>query len=79
MDQAIVHHCDTCPAFAELEGEGGSGTCRAAPPVPLQAEHYFRGSSRELLFGAYPVVGAFPLVRTEDYCMSHPKNRVLIM
>jgi len=23
-------------------------------------------------------VGAFPLVRKEDYCMAHPKNRGLL-
>jgi len=79
MDQESLHHCDTCPAFSELPGEGGAGTCRAAPPAALQAEQYFRGSSRDLLFGSYPVVGAFPLVRAEDFCMSHPRNRVLSM
>ena len=79
MDQESVQHCDTCPAFSELEGEGGAGTCRAAPPTALMAEQYFRGSSRDLLFGSYPVVGAFPLVRTSDYCMAHPRNRALSM
>jgi hypothetical protein len=78
MDEVGVHRCSTCPAFAELPGEGGAGTCRSAPPVVLQEEKYFRGSSRDLLFGTYPVVGAFPLVRKEDYCMAHPKNRGLI-
>jgi hypothetical protein len=79
MDQETLHHCDTCPAFSELPGEGGTGTCRAAPPVALQSEQYFRGSSRDLLFGSYPVVGAFPLVRKEDFCMAHPRNRALSM
>ena len=78
MDEDNVQHCGTCPAFAELPGEGGAGTCRSAPPVGLQAEKYFRGSSRDLPYGAYPVVGAFPLVRSEDYCMAHPRNRGLI-
>src|SRR5450830_109315 len=78
MDEDSVHRCSTCPAFAELPGEGGTGTCRSAPPVVLQAEKYFRGSSRGLPYGAYPAVGAFPLVRKEDYCMAHPKNRGLI-
>ena len=78
MDEDGVHRCSTCPAFAELPGEGGTGTCRSAPPVVLQAEKYFRGASRGLLYGAYPAVGAFPLVRKEDYCMAHPKNRGLI-
>jgi hypothetical protein len=27
------------------------------------------------LYGSYPVVGAFPLVHKDDYCMAHPKNR----
>jgi hypothetical protein len=78
MDEDGVHRCSTCPAFAELPGEGGTGTCRSAPPVALQEEKYFRGSSRDLLFGSFPVVGAFPLVRKDDFCMAHPKNRGLI-
>jgi hypothetical protein len=78
MDQDSVHQCGTCPAFADVPGEGVSGTCRAAPPTPLQAEKYFRGSSRELPFGTYPVIGAFPLVRKTDYCMLHPGNRGLL-
>ena len=69
MDEDGVHRCGTCPAFAELPGEGGAGTCRSAPPVVLQAEKYFRGSSRDLPYGTYP---------KEDYCMAHPKNRGLI-
>jgi hypothetical protein len=79
MDEDGVHRCSTCPAFAELPGEGGAGTCRSAPPVVLQEVTYFRGSSRDLLYGTYPVVGAFPLVRKDDYCMAHPKNRGLIL
>ncbi|NLE23576.1 MAG: hypothetical protein GX624_12475 [Actinobacteria bacterium] len=79
MDQDGMERCRTCPAFAKLEGSGNAGTCRAAPPVPLQADHYFRGSTRELPFGCYPVVGAFPLVGEEDYCMSHPGNRTKLM
>ena len=79
MDQESMHRCGSCPAFAKLPGAGAAGTCRAAPPVALQAEHYFRGSSRELPFGAYPVVGAFPLVAEDDYCMSHPGNRPRVM
>ena len=75
MDQESVHHCSTCPAFCDLSGGGGTGTCRAAPPVALQEDKYFRGSSRDLLYGSYPVVGAFPLVHKDDYCMAHPKNR----
>lgn len=75
MDQDSRHQCATCPAFAVLPGEGGAGTCRAAPPTPLQAEQYFRGSSRDLWFGSYPVVGAFPLVLDKDFCMAHPGNR----
>jgi hypothetical protein len=78
MDEDGVHRCGTCPAFAELAGGGGAGTCRSAPPVVLQAEKYVRGSSRELPFGAYPTVGSFPLVRKDDFCMAHPKNRGLI-
>jgi hypothetical protein len=77
MDEQGAFTCKSCPAFHELPGEGGAGTCRAAPPTPLQSGEYFRGSSRDLLFGSYPVVGAFPLVRGEvDFCMAHPKNRV---
>jgi hypothetical protein len=79
MDQDDMHRCKTCPAFAKLSGGGDAGTCRAAPPAPLQAEHYFRGSSRDLPFGSYPVVGAFPLVTESDFCMSHPGNRVKLM
>ena len=77
MEQEGRHCCESCPAFIGLEGEGGTGTCRAAPPQPLQAEQYFRGSSRDLLFGSYPVVGSFPLVHSDDFCMAHPKNRHL--
>lgn len=79
MDEDGVHRCSTCPAFAGLPGEGAAGTCRSAPPVVLQEEKYFRGSSRDLLYGTYPVVGAFPLVSKDDYCMAHPKNRGLIL
>jgi len=75
MDEDALRRCSTCPAFAELPGEEGTGTCRSAPPVVLQAEKYFRGSTRGVLFGAYPAVGAFPLVREEDFCMAHPGNR----
>lgn len=70
--------CRTCPAFSELPGEGGAGTCRANPPTPLQAEQYFRGSTRGMSFGAYPVVAAFPLVHADDFCMAHPGNRGLL-
>ena len=79
MDQESMQRCSTCPAFCKLPGAGGAGTCRAAPPVVLQAEHYFRGSTRELPFGAFPVVGAFPLVSEGEYCMSHPGNRTALM
>ncbi len=79
MSEEPLHHCDTCPAFAELPGEGGAGTCRASPPAVLPAEHFFRGPSRDLPFGSYPAVGAFPLVRSNDFCMAHPRNRVLAM
>lgn len=79
MDQESMQRCRTCPAFAKLPGRGDAGTCRAAPPVALQADHYFRGSTRELPFGCFPVVGAFPLVTEDDYCMSHPGNRTRLM
>ena len=62
----------------QLPGGGDAGTCRSAPPVVLQGEKYFRGSSRELPFGAFPSVGAFPLVCHDDWCMAHPKNRGLL-
>jgi hypothetical protein len=78
MGQEDVQHCGTCPAFDKLPG-GGAGTCRAAPPTPLQAEEHFRGSSRELPYGSFPVVGAFPLVSEDDFCMSHPGNRSALM
>jgi hypothetical protein len=79
MDQESMERCRTCPAFAKIPGPGESGTCRAAPPVVLQQENYFRGSTRELPFGAFPVVGGFPLVTYDDYCMSHPGNRTKLM
>jgi hypothetical protein len=79
MDQESMQRCRTCPAFAKLPGPGDAGTCRAAPPAVLQADHYFRGSTRELPFGCFPVVGAFPLVTEEDYCMAHPGNRSRLM
>lgn len=79
MDLDEMQRCGSCPAFCELPGEGGAGTCRAAPPVALQAAQFFRGSSRDLPFGCYPVVGAFPMVTRDDYCMSHPGNRAALM
>ena len=45
----------------------------------VQGEAFFRGPTRELPFGAFPMVGAFPLVKKDDYCMSHPGNRVKLM
>lgn len=75
MEEQGPKRCASCPAFVLLPGEGDAGTCRAAPPVALQAEKYFRGSSRDLPFGTYPAVGAFPLVREGDFCMAHPGNR----
>jgi len=78
MDQDGMRRCRTCPAFGELPGEGGAGTCHANPPTALQAGEYFRGSSRDLLFGSYPVVGAFPLVHETDFCMAHPANRAAV-
>jgi hypothetical protein len=77
MDQDGPFRCESCPAFAQLPGGGDAGTCRSAPPVVLQGEKYFRGSTRELPFGAFPSVGAFPLVRHDDWCMAHPKNRAI--
>jgi len=47
------------------------------PPVVLQDERFFRGPTRELPFGAFAAVGAFPLVRADDFCMAHPRNRHL--
>jgi hypothetical protein len=79
MDQESMERCSTCPAFAKIPGPGDAGTCRAAPPVPLQGESHFRGSTRELPYGSFPVVGAFPLVTQDDYCMSHPGNRTKLM
>ena len=78
MVQNDRQQCSTCPAFSVLAGEGGAGTCRANPPVPLQDDKYFRGSSRDLWFGSYQVVGAFPLVHENDFCMAHPGNRGLL-
>jgi hypothetical protein len=75
MEQPNVHRCGTCPAFAGLEGEGGSGTCRANPPTVFPDKEMFRGSSRTPLFGSYPSVGVFPIVHEADFCMAHPKNR----
>lgn len=77
MDQEM-QRCSTCPAFCAIAGTD-SGTCRAAPPTVMQGEAFFRGPSRELPFGAFPTVGAFPLVKLDDYCMSHPGNRVKLM
>lgn len=77
MDEQTQHRCNTCPAFVEVPGMSGVGTCRSAPPVALQAESYFRGPTRDLPFGVYPAVGVFPLVGVDDFCMSHPRNRAL--
>ena len=80
MDQESMQRCRTCPAFAKMPGVGETparaGRLRRSA---LQAETYFRGSSRELPFGCFPVVGAFPLVTEDDYCMSHPGNRTKLM
>lgn len=78
MDEQGLHTCKSCPAFELLPGEGDAGTCRSEPPAVLQSEKYFRGSSRDLPFGTYPVVGGFPLVREGDHCMAHPGNRGLM-
>jgi hypothetical protein len=77
VEEQEPQRCVTCPAFAEIPGEEGVGTCHSMPPVVLQGESYFRGPTRELPFAAFPAVGAFPLVRAEDFCMAHPKNRHL--
>ena len=79
MDQEGMQRCRTCPAFDKLPGGGAAGVCRAAPPVPLQDATFFRGSTREMPYGACPVVGAFPLVTDDEYCMSHPGNRAKLM
>lgn len=71
--------CATCPAYWPLASEVGAGVCRCRPPVPLPDKDFFRGSTRSMLFGAYPVVGGFPLVRERDYCMEHPENRSTFM
>ena len=77
MQEQGPQRCATCPAFEEVPGEGGVGTCHSMPPVALHGERFFRGPSRELPYGAFPVVGAFPLVHADDFCMAHPKNRHL--
>ena len=77
MDDEMAR-CTTCPAYCPVPNTD-SGTCRAAPPAPLMDAENFRGPTRELPFGAFPVVGAFPLVHQDDYCMSHPRNRVKLM
>ena len=72
--------CSSCPAFYALSGQGGKAAiCRARPPVVFQDKEYFRGSTRSMLFGAYPAVGTFPLVRPDDYCMEHPDNRGIFL
>jgi hypothetical protein len=77
MAEADYHRCLSCPAYYQLTGEGGAGVCRARPPVVFQDRDYFRGSTRSMLFGAYPAVGTFPLVKRDDFCMEHPGNREL--
>ena len=77
MDEEM-QRCSTCPAFCAVPGTD-AGTCHAAPPTVVQGEAFFRGPTRELPFGAFPMVGAFPLVKKDDYCMSHPGNRVKLM
>lgn len=79
MEEESLQRCKTCPAFAEIPGEQGAGTCRSMPPVVVQGDKFFRGPSRELPFGTFPAVGAFPLVREDDFCMAHPRNRHLTM
>ena len=80
MDQESMQRCRTCPAFAKLPGAGrrrhlpgGSAGGRCRPRTTSAAPR------RELPFGAFPVVGAFPLVTEDDYCMSHPGNRTKLM
>jgi len=77
MEEQGPERCGTCPAFEEIPGEEGVGTCHSMPPVVLQDERFFRGPTRELPFGAFAAVGAFPLVRADDFCMAHPRNRHL--
>ena len=38
MDKDGMQCCRTCPAYCELPGEGGAGTCRAGPPTALQSQ-----------------------------------------
>jgi len=75
MPEPELKTCETCTAFLPLIGEGAAGVCRKNPPTVLQGGEYFRGSTRSMLFGAYPSVGAFPLVQGHDWCMEHPGNR----
>ena len=38
MEEEGLQHCKTCPAFAEIPGEQGAGTCRSMPPVVMPAD-----------------------------------------
>ena len=75
MSEPQLESCSTCPAFLALTGEKTFGVCRAHAPVALQDREFFRGSTRSMLFGAYPSVGTFPLVQATAWCMEHPVNR----
>ena len=79
MDQESMERCRTCPAFAKIPGRATRARAGRLRPSSSRHETYFRGSTRELPFGAFPVVGAFPLVTQDDYCMSHPGNRTKLM
>jgi hypothetical protein len=79
MADREIKTCVSCPAYYPLISEAGAGLCRCRPPVALSDKDFFRGSTRSMLFGAYPIVGGFPLVREHDYCMEHPENRGTFM
>jgi hypothetical protein len=75
MAEPELSVCETCPAYLPVVNEGAAGVCRRNPPVVFQNPEYFRGSTRSMLFGAFPAVGTFPLVKRGDWCMEHPANR----
>ena len=67
MDQEGPFRCEYMPGVRSSCRAGATpGPVAARRPSLLQGEKYFRGSSRELPFGAFPSVGAFPLVCHDD-------------
>ena len=73
-----MQRCSTCPAFCAVRG-------RTRAPAAPRRRRWCRARRSSAVrrvscrSGRSPWSGAFPLVKLDDYCMSHPGNRVKLM